>query len=340
MARGLRKATPLQKKRSPMKWMGQQAKTRRDLHKGRDKMETAISDFMSQEKNPIANAYAGAQNTFANVGANNRILGMENPYAGMANPMMGMQTKFENKMEDVGVDTKAAELAQKQFQQNQASQLEAMKTMGMTGGNVQQMANASIKQSAQSRADIGKQEREGNIMAKKGAQQVQQMEAQAKEKKMKAGFEVDKMIRKGQFDVDKLIGATELDIDKVTAEGAWKQQMAVMGGEADRQNLELQRQQGGLAAQAGLMESLGGEAASTRWYQSDRKLKHNITLIGKSASGLNIYNFEYKNSKFGEGVWQGVMSDEVPSEAVVKHSDGYDMVDYNKIDVDFVKIKN
>tara|TARA_R110000824_G_scaffold51078_5_gene142801 strand:- start:5955 stop:6974 length:1020 start_codon:yes stop_codon:yes gene_type:complete len=339
MARGLRKATPLQKKRSPMRW-GQQAKTRDALHEGREDLEDSLSDFMDKTKNPIANAYAGAQNTFANVGANNRILGMENPYAGMSNPMMGMQTQFENKMEDVGVDTKAAELAQRQFQQNQSSQLEAMKQMGMTGGNVQAMANASLKQSAQSRADIGKQEREGNIMAKKGAQQVQQMEAQAKEKKMKAGFEVDKMIRKGQFDVDKLIGATELDIDKVTAEGAWKQQMATMGGEADRQNLELQRQQGGLAVQAGIMESLGGEQASTPWYSSDRKLKHNITLVGKSVSGLNIYNFEYKNSKFGEGVWQGVMSNEVPNEVVVKHNDGYDMVDYSKIDVDFVKIKN
>ena len=340
MARGLRKATPLRKKRSPMKWMGKQASTRRELGRGREDLESSLGTFMSKTENPILNAYAGAQNTFADVGADNRILGMENPYAGMGNPLAGMQTEFENKMEDVGVNTKAAELAQSQFQQNQASQLAAMKQMGMTGGNVQAMANASIKQSAQTRADIGGQEREGNIMAKKGAQQVQQMEAQAKEKKMKAGFEVDKMVRKGQFDVDKLVGATQLDIDKVTAEGAWKQQMATMGGEADRQNLELQRQQVGLAVQAGIMESLGGEQAATKWYQSDRKLKHNITLVGKSPSGLNIYNFEYKNSKFGDGIYQGVMSDEIPSKAVAKHSNGYDMVDYSKIDVDFVKIKN
>jgi len=336
MARGLRKATPLQKKRSPMKW-GQKSAARDRLDEERDDMRDAIADFKGTQ---IDNVYANAQNTFANVGQGNRILSMTNPMEGMTNPLAGMETQFENKMEDVGVNTKAAELAQKQFQQNQASQLEAMKQMGMTGGNVQAMANEALKQSAQTRSDIGQQEREGTIMAKKGAQQVQQMEAQAKEKKMKAGFEVDKMIRKGQFDVDKLVGATQLDIDKVTSEGAWKQQMAQMGGAADKQNLELQRDQGALAAQAGMLESQGAELAGTSNWSSDRKLKHNITLVGKSLSGLNIYNFEYKDSKFGEGIYQGVMSDEIPNEAVVKHEDGYDMVNYSKIDVNFIKIKN
>ena len=59
--------------------------------------------------------------------------------------------------------------------------------------------------------------------------------------------------------------------------------------------------------------------------------------MGKSPSGLNIYNFEYKNK---QGIYQGVMSDEIPYDAVTKHSNSYDMVNYNKIDVDFIKIKN
>ncbi len=32
------------------------------------------------------------------------------------------------------------------------------------------------------------------------------------------------------------------------------------------------------------------------------------------------------------------MSDEMPSYAVVKDTDGYDMVDYSKLDVEFKKI--
>ena len=71
---------------------------------------------------------------------------------------------------------------------------------------------------------------------------------------------------------------------------------------------------------------------------SDRRLKQNITQIGKSASGLNIYTFEYIDKSFGEGTWQGVMSDEIPEIAVIKGDDGYDRVDYSKLDVTFKKI--
>tara|TARA_R110000851_G_scaffold62844_2_gene143840 strand:- start:1049 stop:2284 length:1236 start_codon:yes stop_codon:yes gene_type:complete len=71
---------------------------------------------------------------------------------------------------------------------------------------------------------------------------------------------------------------------------------------------------------------------------SDRRLKENIKLIGKSSSGLNIYSFEYINKLFGEGIWQGVMSDEIPQEAVERNKDGYDRVDYSKLDVEFKNI--
>ena len=70
---------------------------------------------------------------------------------------------------------------------------------------------------------------------------------------------------------------------------------------------------------------------------SDRKLKKNVKKISKSPSGLNIYSFEFKDSKYGKGLFQGVMSDEVPREAVTK-KDGYDMVDYSKLDVEFKQI--
>ena len=71
---------------------------------------------------------------------------------------------------------------------------------------------------------------------------------------------------------------------------------------------------------------------------SDRSLKKNIKKVGKSPSGLNIYNFEFKNPKYGKGVFQGVMSDEVPQKAVIE-KDGYDSVNYSMLDVEFKKIK-
>ena len=75
---------------------------------------------------------------------------------------------------------------------------------------------------------------------------------------------------------------------------------------------------------------------------SDRRLKENITLVGTSDSGINIYTYEYKYkfSLAGVGLFQGVMSDEVPAEAVSVDEHGYDMVDYSLIDVEFKKLSN
>jgi len=57
-----------------------------------------------------------------------------------------------------------------------------------------------------------------------------------------------------------------------------------------------------------------------------------------SEKGLNIYLFEYLNSEHGNGVWQGVMSDEIPKESVFRHSDGFDRVSYEKLDVEFKQV--
>ncbi len=67
---------------------------------------------------------------------------------------------------------------------------------------------------------------------------------------------------------------------------------------------------------------------------SDIRLKDNIELVGKSPSNINIYNFTYLNNP---KVYQGVMAHEVPW-ASVKYKNGYLMVDYNKVDVEFKKI--
>ena len=67
---------------------------------------------------------------------------------------------------------------------------------------------------------------------------------------------------------------------------------------------------------------------------SDIRLKENVELIGRSPSNINIYKFNYKDNPT---TYQGAMAHEVPW-ASIKHSNGYMMVDYNKIDVNFKKI--
>ena len=79
-------------------------------------------------------------------------------------------------------------------------------------------------------------------------------------------------------------------------------------------------------------------AMSVMALMSDSRLKKDIKLIGLSPSGLKIYNFKYKDTKYGKGTYQGVMSNEVPQSAVIKNANGYDMVNYNKLDVDFKEV--
>jgi len=67
---------------------------------------------------------------------------------------------------------------------------------------------------------------------------------------------------------------------------------------------------------------------------SDVRLKEDIKLVGKSPSNIDIYEFKYKGK---EGVYQGVMAQEVPWATIV-HNSGYLMVDYSKVDVEFKKL--
>jgi len=84
----------------------------------------------------------------------------------------------------------------------------------------------------------------------------------------------------------------------------------------------------------GASSAMGGMGAMF----SDRRLKHDIEFLRYSPSGLKIYKFKYNNIKFGEGIFEGVMSDEIPQNAVIKQKDGYDRVDYSKLDVEFKQI--
>ena len=68
---------------------------------------------------------------------------------------------------------------------------------------------------------------------------------------------------------------------------------------------------------------------------SDRRVKHDIKKVGESPQGINIYEFRYINI---EGVYRGVMADEVPW-ASEKAPNGYQMVDYNKVDVKFERVE-
>ena len=97
-----------------------------------------------------------------------------------------------------------------------------------------------------------------------------------------------------------------------------------------RKNAYMQARAQSKAQTYSTVGSLGAAAIMALAF-SDSALKENVTHVGVSGEGVNIYNFNYIGSKTR---YQGVMADEVPW-AAVPHSSGYKMVDYNKVDVQF-----
>jgi|TARA_R100000501_G_C2603584_1_gene99999 hypothetical protein len=93
---------------------------------------------------------------------------------------------------------------------------------------------------------------------------------------------------------------------------------------------------------SGAAEGFGagiGTAVQVGTAVSDRRLKENIDYIGDSPSGIKIYEFNYvdKDTRY-RGAIANELADSHPS-AVSKNKDGYYMLDYSKIDVDFEIVK-
>tara|TARA_R110002020_G_C16310291_1_gene773798 strand:+ start:3215 stop:4138 length:924 start_codon:yes stop_codon:yes gene_type:complete len=254
-----------------------------------------------------------------------------NPYANLENQFAGLQNEFaglENTMEDLTVNQQQAEFESQQFAQSQANILDSMR--GAAGGSgiaatAQALASQGALQAQKASASIGQQEAANQMAAAQQAGKLQTQEAQ------------------GEMDVARQIAAGAAQVDQLKGQG----QLASMQAEMQKQGtlMGMSQADATAAGQAATQAEAdkwgaisGGVSSIAGALGSDRKLKENIKSIGKSPSGLKIYSFEYKDKSFGDGVFQGVMSDEVPSDAVVKHPAGYDMVDYTKLDVEFKNI--
>ena len=257
-------------------------------------------------------------------------LDTSNPYEGMENQFAGMKNQFadmENTMEDLTVNQQQAQFEAQQFQQSQANILEGMR--GAAGGSgiaatVQALAGQGALQAQKSSASIGAQESKNQMATALQSGQLQMKEAEG-------AAAVDLQERSGAAQVDQMIAAGEqasqkMEMDKQATLLGMEQQEAAAAAQqvADAKSQKMGALSSGLSAIGGMF--------------SDRKLKKNIKLIGNSPSGLKIYAFEYINKALGEGVFQGVMSDEMSSDVIIKHPAGYDMVDYSKLDVEFKNI--
>ncbi len=258
---------------------------------------------------------------------------LSNPYANLENQFAGMKNQYaglENTMEDLTVNQQQAQFEAQQFQQSQANIMDTMAASAGGSGiasTVQALAQQGQLQAQQSSASIGAQEAQNQMAAAQQAGSLQQLEAQG-------AAEVDQMARQGQASIDAKIAEGES-----ISQARELDRHATVLGMSQQETAAYQQQ----AAQAGaektdaLGKTISGIGSLVAGF-SDRRLKKNIKHIGSSPRGIKMYTFEYINDKLGKGIYQGVMSDEIPKEAIIKHSSGYDMVDYSKLDVEFKNI--
>jgi len=91
-----------------------------------------------------------------------------------------------------------------------------------------------------------------------------------------------------------------------------------------------------------VIEGSGAVTSTSSCGRSDRRLKRNIVFRTYSKSGIPVYEFEYIDKADGEGTYIGTMAQDLiklnKSEAVITDKEGFYLVDYSKIDVDFYKI--
>ena len=308
------------------------------------------------------NPFGGAKNVYA--GAQNAYAGLENQFGGMQNMYEGMENRFE----DMTVDMRAADFQTQQGQQQRANIMQSLKgSAGSSGvaGLAQSLANAGSMQSQQISAGISQQERQNQMLAAQEGSRIDMTQRGA-------GMQLQQAERAGAAQLQSQQAAGAMATQQMQMGGAAQQQGMILEGAAAQQAAQAGQQatllgmdygamaganaayQGSLANQMSAMgmkadmygaqsqnsmfNTLADTAGDIFSYDlSDRRLKKNINKISKSPSGLNIYSFEYKDSKYGEGVFQGVMSDEIPQEAVINNGK-YDMVNYNMLDVEFKQI--
>ena len=196
----------------------------------------------------------------------------------------------------------------------------------------------------QASVDIAQQQRQNAMMAAQAGQRIDQMQRQT-------DMQIQQAVAQGAASADMaerggaamlqgaeisrqstLLGMSAGDYGGANAgvQAAFGNQMAAIGMASQMHSARV----GAIAGAAGSI--LGGVAGNATL--SDRKLKKNIEYKFDSPSGLPVYNFEYIDAKHGSGVYQGVMANEAPREAVIMHPDGYEMVNYSMLDVNFKKL--
>jgi hypothetical protein len=265
-----------------------------------------------------------------------------NPYettkdmSSIAKDLSGM---LSNPYANLGVATNATKFEAEQIDISLANTLDTLMETGASAGGATALATAALKAKQGISANLESQEANNEKLKAQGEAQLQEAKMQEKERIQNVQLSEAQRVQAAEaagksFMFSARENREQQKIDRVAGQlqGAQARQMQA---QADRTGALT----GMISGISGALGNFVTAKAGMPPTASDRRLKENIINVGKSEKGFNIYNFEYKDKKFGEGVYQGVMSDEVPKEAVITGTDGFDRVNYSLLDVEFKKIK-
>jgi hypothetical protein len=297
-------------------------KAARQAKAERDRINGAIKAF-EQNRQAVINPYSDVKSL-----------------AGLATDLSG---EMSNPYANLGVATSAAEIKMEQTDLALAATLDTLQSTGASAGGATALANAAARSKKDVAADIEKQEAQNEKLSAQG-----EAELQSKQMAEKARIQSIQISEGGRAQMAQAQG----EAFKFQAqEGRDQATLDRMAAGLSQSNANIANANAAQAANTGaIISGIGNIAGSVIGAggfggnetddeeASDRRLKKNIKKIGKSSNGLNIYSFEYIDKSYGEGTYQGVMSDEIPKDAVIKGADGFDRVDYSIIDVEFKKI--
>tara|TARA_R110000803_G_scaffold195068_1_gene258258 strand:- start:4952 stop:6010 length:1059 start_codon:yes stop_codon:yes gene_type:complete len=300
-----------------------------------------------------------------------------NPYsdvkslAGLAKDLSG---EMSNPYAALGVATSAAEIQMEQTDLALAATLDTLQATGASAGGATALANAAAKSKKDVAANIEQQEAQNEKLSAQGEAELQSKQI-AEQQRMQGiqiseGGRVQNAQAQGKaFEFNAQENRDQATLDRMSGQESQARQnvaQANADGQAAISGMisGVSSAVGGKLSSGGFSGGGGGGGSTSNQFSSgnyntggsgtgftpntnysaqmmgsDRRLKKNIKKISRSASGLNIYSFEYIDKSFGGGTYSGVMSDEIPIGAVVAHEDGFDRVDYSKLDVEFKKIK-
>ena len=279
-----------------------------------------------------------------------RMRELENNRQEIINPFENAANMLSNPFANLQVATQAAEMKAEQADLSLASSLDTLRATGASAGGATALAQAALKSKRGIAASIEQQEAQNAKLRAQGQQQLQGQLFQAEAKGKQFMFGATE--RREMQQLNRLSSLSSSASQQAAAYGGQAMagfgqaigglgSFAMAGGfGGGNNNIPVSEDSYSSSynsltpAQQQAINDVNNQISGIG-FPSDKRLKKNIKLISKSNSGLNVYSFEYINKNFGEGVYQGVMSDEIPTNAIIKHKDGFDRVDYSKLDVEF-----